>query len=122
MACLACTLSKTSPIHLHFEEGMTMNRGPSRQTEKLVWRLRPGGQVQFQIQFGEYGGSTVTTQSLGLRLADAHKAVGVGDHGLKPNPPQVKPSFELSCKLMFEREIVNRRHGMARRSSCIAPR
>ena len=53
------------PIHLHFEEGITMNRGsaPIPATEKLVrkdvWRLRPGGQVQFQIQFGEYGGSYV---------------------------------------------------------------
>ena len=53
------------PIHLHFEEGVTMNRGgaPIPATEKLVrkdvWRLRPGGQVQFQIQFGEYGGSYV---------------------------------------------------------------
>jgi len=28
----------------------------------------------------------------------------------------VKPNFELSCKLMFEREIVNRRHGMPRHS------
>src|SRR5262245_12538862 len=27
----------------------------------------------------------------------------------------VKPNFELSYKLMFEREIVNRHHGMARR-------
>ena len=26
---------------------------------KDVWRLRPSGQVQFQIQFGEYGGSYV---------------------------------------------------------------
>jgi FtsP/CotA-like multicopper oxidase with cupredoxin domain len=53
------------PIHLHFEEGITMNRGSGSipSTEKLVrkdvWRLRPGGQVQFQIQFGEYGGSYV---------------------------------------------------------------
>jgi hypothetical protein len=53
------------PIHLHFEEGITMNRGsaPIPATEKFVrkdvWRLRPGGQVQFQIQFGEYGGSYV---------------------------------------------------------------
>ena len=54
------------PIHLHFEEGITMNRGDRRcyrQPEKLVrkdvWRLRPAGQVQFQIQFGEYGGSYV---------------------------------------------------------------
>ena len=42
-----------------------MNRGGATipATEKLVrkdvWRLRPGGQVQFQIQFGEYGGSYV---------------------------------------------------------------
>jgi FtsP/CotA-like multicopper oxidase with cupredoxin domain len=53
------------PIHLHFEEGITMNRGSGviPATEKLVrkdvWRLRPSGQVQFQIQFGEYGGSYV---------------------------------------------------------------
>jgi FtsP/CotA-like multicopper oxidase with cupredoxin domain len=53
------------PIHLHFEEGITMNRGSGTipATEKLVrkdvWRLRPSGTVQFQIQFGEYGGSYV---------------------------------------------------------------
>jgi FtsP/CotA-like multicopper oxidase with cupredoxin domain len=53
------------PIHLHFEEGVTMNRGNDTipDTEKLVrkdvWRLRPAGQVTFQVQFGEYGGSYV---------------------------------------------------------------
>src|SRR5262249_53790967 len=53
------------PIHLHFEEGITMNRGnaPIPATENLVrkdvWRLRAGGQVTFQVQFGEYGGSYV---------------------------------------------------------------
>ena len=53
------------PIHLHFEEGITMNRGnkPIPATERLVrkdvWRLGPAGQVKFQIQFGEYGGSYV---------------------------------------------------------------
>ena len=53
------------PIHLHFEEGITMNRGAAaipateRLVRKDVWRLRPSGQVQFQIQFGEYGGSYV---------------------------------------------------------------
>jgi FtsP/CotA-like multicopper oxidase with cupredoxin domain len=53
------------PIHLHFEEGITMNRGSGvlpateRLVRKDVWRLRPAGQVQFQIQFGEYGGSYV---------------------------------------------------------------
>jgi hypothetical protein len=26
---------------------------------KDVWRLRPSGRVQFQVQFGEYGGSYV---------------------------------------------------------------
>src|SRR5262245_58047671 len=45
------------PIHLHFEEGVTINRGsnPIPATEKLVrkdvWRLRAGGQVTFQVQF-----------------------------------------------------------------------
>ena len=53
------------PIHLHFEEGVTLNRGgaPIPATEKLVrkdvWHLRASGQVTFQIQFGEYGGSYV---------------------------------------------------------------
>jgi len=53
------------PIHLHFEEGITMNRGsnPIPATEKLVrkdvWRLRASGQVSFQVQFGEYGGAYV---------------------------------------------------------------
>ena len=51
------------PIHLHFEEGITMNRGskPIPNTELLVrkdvWRLRESGSVTFQVQFGEYGGS-----------------------------------------------------------------
>jgi FtsP/CotA-like multicopper oxidase with cupredoxin domain len=41
------------PIHLHFEEGITMNRGNETipATENLVrkdvWRLRPSGAVQF---------------------------------------------------------------------------
>jgi hypothetical protein len=53
------------PIHLHFEEGITMDRGgaPIPATELLVrkdvWRLRPLGRVRFQVQFGEYGGSYV---------------------------------------------------------------
>jgi FtsP/CotA-like multicopper oxidase with cupredoxin domain len=53
------------PIHLHFEEGITINRGddtiPATEllVRKDVWRLRPGGQVTFQIQFGEYGGAYV---------------------------------------------------------------
>jgi FtsP/CotA-like multicopper oxidase with cupredoxin domain len=53
------------PIHLHFEEGITMNRAsaniPSTEllVRKDVWRLRPGGKVQFQVQFGEYGGAYV---------------------------------------------------------------
>jgi FtsP/CotA-like multicopper oxidase with cupredoxin domain len=53
------------PIHLHFEEGITMNRGnnPIPNTELLVrkdvWRLRESGSVTFQVQFGEYGGSYV---------------------------------------------------------------
>jgi FtsP/CotA-like multicopper oxidase with cupredoxin domain len=59
------------PIHLHFEEGVTMSRGTQNggassipSTENLVrkdvWRLRPGGTVKFQVRFGEFGGSYVT--------------------------------------------------------------
>ncbi len=53
------------PIHLHFEEGVTINRGENsipateRLVRKDVWRLRPSGRVTFQVQFGEYGGSYV---------------------------------------------------------------
>src|SRR5262245_57365395 len=53
------------PIHLHFEEGVTMNRGnnPIPATENLVrkdvWHLNASGQVTFQIQFGEFGGAYV---------------------------------------------------------------
>jgi FtsP/CotA-like multicopper oxidase with cupredoxin domain len=55
------------PIHLHFEEGVTINRGTDSipATEKFVrkdvWRLRNFGQrlVTFQVQFGEFGGSYV---------------------------------------------------------------
>ncbi len=54
------------PIHLHFEEGVTIDRGGASipATEKLVrkdvWRLRPGGTVKFQVRFGEFGGSYVS--------------------------------------------------------------
>ena len=53
------------PIHLHFEEGITIDRGAASipATEKFVrkdvWRLRPSGRVKFQVQFGEFGGSYV---------------------------------------------------------------
>lgn len=53
------------PIHLHFEEGVTINRGnqPIPDTERLVrkdvWRLRPSGTVKFQVRFGEFGGAYV---------------------------------------------------------------
>lgn len=53
------------PIHLHFEEGVTMHRGGEfiPETERLVrkdvWRLREGGEVTFQVTFGEYGGAYV---------------------------------------------------------------
>ncbi|MCS3742932.1 MULTISPECIES: multicopper oxidase domain-containing protein, partial [unclassified Rhizobium] len=53
------------PIHLHFEEGITMLRNGQAPppTENLqrkdVWRLGESGSVTFQIQFGEFGGSYV---------------------------------------------------------------
>jgi FtsP/CotA-like multicopper oxidase with cupredoxin domain len=53
------------PIHLHFEEGVTIDRAdnPIPATERFVrkdvWRLRPGGQVKLQIRFGEFGGAYV---------------------------------------------------------------
>lgn len=53
------------PIHLHFEEGVTIDRGsaPIPASERLkrkdVWRLGASGRVKFQVQFGEYAGSYV---------------------------------------------------------------
>ena len=53
------------PIHLHFEEGVTMNRGGATigpgelLKRKDVWRTGASGRVQFQVQFGEFGGSYV---------------------------------------------------------------
>ena len=55
------------PIHLHFEEGVTMQRNLQPITDptenlvrKDVWRLGKSGSVTFQVQFGEYGGAYVT--------------------------------------------------------------
>jgi FtsP/CotA-like multicopper oxidase with cupredoxin domain len=54
------------PIHLHFEEGVTIDRGGAsipateRLVRKDVWRLRRGGKVKFQVRFGEFGGAYVT--------------------------------------------------------------
>ncbi len=54
------------PIHLHFEEGITMNRGSDADPGHR--EAGPQGRVaaaarraasQFQVQFGEYGGSYV---------------------------------------------------------------
>jgi FtsP/CotA-like multicopper oxidase with cupredoxin domain len=53
------------PIHLHFEEGVTMNRGGAalsaseRLARKDVWRLGGSGKVQIQVQFGEFAGAYV---------------------------------------------------------------
>jgi FtsP/CotA-like multicopper oxidase with cupredoxin domain len=53
------------PIHLHFEEGVTISRtkGAFGPTEKLarkdVWRLGEGGKVKIQVKFSEYGGAYV---------------------------------------------------------------
>jgi manganese oxidase len=63
------------PVHMHFEEGVTMRRhnaqtgaempiGPTElRVRKDVWRLRQAGglpAVTFQVRFGEFGGSYVT--------------------------------------------------------------
>jgi FtsP/CotA-like multicopper oxidase with cupredoxin domain len=54
------------PIHLHFEEGVTIDRGgasiPATEllVRKDVWRLRESGRVKVQVQFGEFGGSYVS--------------------------------------------------------------
>jgi FtsP/CotA-like multicopper oxidase with cupredoxin domain len=76
------------PIHLHFEEGITIDRGKDAipATEKLVrkdvWRLRSTGQrqVTFQIQFGEYGGSYVN---------HCHNTVQVAGSGTSASPNRV---------------------------------
>lgn len=55
------------PIHLHFEEGVTIDRAgdPVHPTERLarkdVWRLGAEGKrtVRMQVRFGEFGGAYV---------------------------------------------------------------
>jgi FtsP/CotA-like multicopper oxidase with cupredoxin domain len=58
------------PVHLHFEEAVTMHRGRDgrdgihameRLVRKDVWRLGTHGDrsVTFQVRFGEYGGAYV---------------------------------------------------------------
>jgi hypothetical protein len=54
------------PVHLHFEEAVTIDRGnrnvpaTERLARKDVWRLREGGTVRIQVRFGEYGGAYVS--------------------------------------------------------------
>lgn len=54
------------PVHLHFEEGVTIDRGGGAigPTEKFVrkdvWRLRPGGKVKMQVKFSDFGGAYVS--------------------------------------------------------------
>jgi FtsP/CotA-like multicopper oxidase with cupredoxin domain len=54
------------PVHLHFEEGVTIDRGQGviGPTEKFVrkdvWRLRPSGQVKVQVKFSDFGGAYVS--------------------------------------------------------------
>jgi FtsP/CotA-like multicopper oxidase with cupredoxin domain len=88
------------PIHLHFEEGITMNRGndPIPATElnvrKDVWRLGSTGQrtVTFQVQFGEYGAyghshNTVDEDSALLRRIQLLAGVaGSPQTGVTPTP------------------------------------
>ncbi|MBP1806174.1 multicopper oxidase family protein [Rubellimicrobium aerolatum] len=53
------------PVHLHFEEGRTIDRGATplsaieRNSRKDVWRLGTNGDVRIQVRFGEYGGAYV---------------------------------------------------------------
>lgn len=53
------------PIHLHFEEGITISRdgAPFPITERLVrkdvWRLGESASVKIQVRFSEYGGAYV---------------------------------------------------------------
>ncbi|MGI9383453.1 MAG: multicopper oxidase family protein [Methyloligellaceae bacterium] len=54
------------PIHLHFEEGITLDRGgdsipaTERLVRKDVWRLRESGEVRIQVKFSEFGGAYVS--------------------------------------------------------------
>ena len=53
------------PIHLHFEEAVTIDRNgdfmhpAERFARKDVWRLPDGGQVRIQVTFSEFGGAYV---------------------------------------------------------------
>lgn len=89
------------PIHLHFEEGVTMDRGtaPIPATELLVrkdvWRLRPGGRVKFQVRFGEMGGAYVNHchntvhEDFAMLLRYQLLSAPPGDPGYKGQPQWV---------------------------------
>ena len=52
------------PLHLHFEEGITLSRttglsGMERNKRKDVWHVGSVGNVTFQCTFGEFGGAYV---------------------------------------------------------------
>jgi FtsP/CotA-like multicopper oxidase with cupredoxin domain len=93
------------PMHLHFEEGVTLYRGrngrdPIPATEKLVrkdvWRVGSTGDrsVTFQVQFGEFGGSYVShchnnmheDFAMLLRLQVLRDALGAPQAGIIPTP------------------------------------
>jgi FtsP/CotA-like multicopper oxidase with cupredoxin domain len=55
------------PVHLHFEEGVTISRTVDDRNSPLqigarkdVWRLGEGGEVRMQVRFSEFGGAYVT--------------------------------------------------------------
>lgn len=52
------------PVHLHFEEGVTISRTVGtptvRNARKDVWRLGEGGEVKIQVRFSEFAGAYVT--------------------------------------------------------------
>lgn len=77
-----------------------MNRGGAyvppqeRNARKDVWRLRPGGKVQFQVRFGEFGGSYVAhchntvheDFAMAARVQLINAATGRGSITPTPNP------------------------------------
>jgi FtsP/CotA-like multicopper oxidase with cupredoxin domain len=86
------------PIHLHFEEGVTIDRGtdPIPTTERLVrkdvWRLKRGGEIKVQVRFGEFGGAYVnhchnlTHEDLAMLLRMQVLSPPPGDPNYKGSP------------------------------------
>lgn len=99
------------PVHLHFEEGLTLGRTVGGQSplehlaRKDVWRLGEGGEVRIQVQFSEFGGAYVThchntvhedfAMLMRYQILAADDGTGNPVIGITPTPRQTPDGTEF---------------------------